>query len=113
VQDDGTERVLVALEADGTTVKQVGELSEGSRDQLFLALRIAALEAYVRDNPPLPFIADDVLQTFDDARAAAALRALLDLSAFVQVIVLTHHPHVQALAGALPAGTVHTVGLNG
>jgi uncharacterized protein YhaN len=111
VQDDGTDRVLVALEADGTTAKHVAELSEGTSDQLFLALRIAALEAYVRNNPPLPFIADDVLQTFDDARAAAALRALLDLSAHVQVIVLTHHPHVQALARALPAGTVHTVTL--
>ncbi len=109
VQDDGSDRVLVALEADGTTAKQVAELSEGTRDQLFLTLRIAALEAYVRDNPPLPFIADDVLQTFDDARAAAALRALLDLSAHVQVIVLTHHPHVQALAHALPVGTVHTI----
>ncbi len=109
VRDDGTDRVLVALEADGSTVKQVGELSEGTSDQLYLALRIAALEAYVRDNPPLPFIADDVLQTFDDARAAAALRALLDLSGHVQVIVLTHHPHVQALARALPAGSVHTM----
>lgn len=109
VQDDGTDRVLVALEADGATCKQVDELSEGTRDQLFLALRLVALEDYVAANPPLPFIADDILQTFDDARAAAALRALLDLSAHVQVIVLTHHPHVQALARSLPAGTVHTV----
>ncbi len=112
VQDDGTDRVLVALEADGTACKQVDALSEGTRDQLFLALRIAALEAYVRTNPPLPFIADDVLQTFDDARALAALRALLDLSAHVQVIVLTHHPHVQALAARLPAGVVHTLVLS-
>ena len=108
VQDDGTDRVLVALETDGTTAKLVGELSEGTSDQLYLALRIAALEAYVRANPPLPFIADDVLQTFDDVRATAALRALLDLSAHVQVIVLTHHPHVQTLARALPAGAVHS-----
>jgi uncharacterized protein YhaN len=114
VEDDGSEQVMVALEADGRGRKDIKDgLSEGSRDQLFLALRIAALEAYVRDNPPLPFIADDVLQTFDDARSAAALRALVDLSAFVQVIVLTHHPHVEALARALPAGTVHTVALNG
>jgi uncharacterized protein YhaN len=87
----------------------VADLSEGTSDQLFLALRIVALEAYVRANPALPFIADDVLQTFDDDRATAALRALLALSAHVQVIVLTHHPHVQALARALPAGTVHTL----
>jgi uncharacterized protein YhaN len=109
VQDDGTDRVLVALEADGTSCKQVDELSEGTSDQLFLALRLVALEDYVAANPPLPFIADDVLQTFDDARALAALRALLDLSARVQVIVLTHHPHVLALAERLPAGTVHSM----
>ncbi len=109
VEDAGTERVLVALEADGEASKPVEALSEGTRDQLFLALRVAALQTYVRTNPSLPFIADDVLQTFDDARAVAALRALLDLSAQVQVIVLTHHPHVQALARMLPAGSVHTI----
>ncbi len=73
------------------------ELSEGTRDQLYLALRIKAL----RESPTrLPFIADDILQTFDDERAAAALGALLDLSAHNQVIVLTHHGHVAALAQA-------------
>ena len=111
VEDDGADQVLVALEADGRGRKQVAELSEGTRDQLFLALRIVALEDYVDGNPALPFIADDVLQTFDDARAMAALRALVDLSGHVQVIVLTHHPHVQALARELPAGTVHVVAL--
>ena len=109
VEDDGSEQVMVALEADGRGLKAIAELSEGTRDQLFLALRLVALEDYVAANPPLPFIADDVLQTFDDARAMAALRALLDLSAHVQVIVLTHHSHVQALAARLPAGALHTV----
>jgi uncharacterized protein YhaN len=119
VEDDGTDQVLVAVEADGRVVKQVGglsdgtrcELSEGTRDQLFLALRIVALEGYVRGNPALPFIADDVLQTFDDGRAMAALRALVGLSAHVQVVVLTHHPHVRALARGLPAGALHVVEL--
>ena len=110
VREEGSLQVMVALEADGRGTKEIkDELSEGTRDQLFLALRLVALEDYVAANPPLPFIADDVLQTFDDARAVAALRALLDLSAHVQVIVLTHHPHVQALAASLPAGTVHTL----
>jgi len=109
VEELGGEQMMVALEADGRGRKAIGDLSEGSRDQLFLALRLVALEDYVGAAPALPFIADDVLQTFDDGRAAAALRALLALSAHVQVIVLTHHPHVQALAAALPAGAVHTL----
>ncbi|CAH2601151.1 Chromosome partition protein smc [Rhodovastum atsumiense] len=107
VEDDGADQVLMALEPDGRARKTVAELSEGTRDQLFLALRIVALEAYAQANPALPFIADDILQTFDDARATAGLRALLDLSSVVQVVVLTHHPHVQALARTLPAGAVH------
>ena len=113
VEDRGNEQVMVALEAAGNGRKDIGDgLSEGTSDQLFLALRLVALEDYVAGQPPLPFIADDVLQTFDDARAVAALRALLDLSVHVQVIVLTHHPHVRALADCLPAGTVHEVVLS-
>jgi uncharacterized protein YhaN len=85
----------------------VDELSEGTRDQLFLALRLVAIEDHLDASPPLPFVADDILQTFDDARATATLRALLELSERTQVLVLTHHEHVLDLAGALPAGTVH------
>ena len=83
--------------------RAVDELSEGTRDQLFLALRLAAIESHpVR----LPFIADDILQTADDARAEAALRALMDLSASTQVILLTHHQHIADLATRLFPGAV-------
>ena len=97
-----SEQVVALLRSEAASI---------ARNAESLALRIAALESYVRANPSLPFIADDVLQTFDDLRATAALHALLALSAHVQVIVLTHHPHVQALARLLPAGSVHTVQL--
>ena len=49
--------------------KAVADLSEGERDQLFLALRLAAIEDHVATAPPLPFVCDDILQTFDDDRA--------------------------------------------
>ncbi|WP_428485162.1 AAA family ATPase [Rhodopila sp.] len=110
-QKDG--HTMVALEADGATRKSLDQLSEGTRDQLYLALRIAALEDYATTAPPLPFIADDVLQTFDDPRTTATLQALLQLSAKVQVIVLTHHPHVGNLAARLPGGAVHVMRLEG
>ena len=82
--------------------KDIAQLSEGTRDQLYLALRLVAIEDFVAQGSPLPFIADDILQTFDDARARAALAALVELSHHVQVIVLTHHPHVLPLAEGLP-----------
>jgi uncharacterized protein YhaN len=50
-------------------------MSDGTRDQLYLALRIAALEQHFRANGPMPVVADDLLINFDDRRAAAALRA--------------------------------------
>ena len=87
--------------------RPIEALSEGTRDQLYLALRIVALEDFTAVSPPLPFIADDVLQTFDDTRAVAALHALLALSRRVQVIVLTHHQHLAELSRSLPAGCVN------
>ena len=86
-------------------------MSEGTCDQLYLALRIAALEDYARTTSPLPFIADDILQTFDDPRTEATMRALLGLSEHVQVIVLTHHTHIGDLAARLPAGAVQVMRL--
>ena len=97
-------QLLVAVPADRPDeVKRVEQLSEGTRDQLYLALRLEAVAAHP---DRLPFIADDILQTFDDTRAAAALDALLELSERVQVIVLTHHGHILELARRLPAGQV-------
>jgi uncharacterized protein YhaN len=105
-------QTMVALEADGVTRKSLDQLSEGTCDQLYLALRIAALEDYAATAPPLPFIADDILQTFDDPRTAATMQALLELSERVQVIVLTHHTHVGALAARHPEGAVQVMRLD-
>jgi uncharacterized protein YhaN len=106
-------QTMVALESDGISRKSLDQLSEGTCDQLYLALRIAALEDYAKMASPLPFIADDILQTFDNARTIATLRALLDLSGQLQVIVLTHHPHVGDLAARLPGDAVRVIRLDG
>jgi uncharacterized protein YhaN len=89
--------VLVGVRPGGMTVG-VEAMSEGARDQLYLALRLASLEYYLDQNPPLPFIVDDVLVHFDDERAAAALRTLGQLSDRTQVIFFTHHQHLVDLA---------------
>lgn len=86
----------------------VEALSEGTRDQLFLALRLVAIEDQVAGGTALPFLGDDILQSFDDGRATAAFRALLDFSETTQVILLSHHRHLADLAAAaLPPGALH------
>jgi uncharacterized protein YhaN len=107
-EDDEGTPFLIAIEADRTTTKRVEQLSEGTRDQLFVALRLVMLEDYACKAPALPFIADDLLQTFDDyGRTANALAALADLATHVQVIVLSHQRQLIDVARALPAGTVN------
>jgi uncharacterized protein YhaN len=106
LDDDNTAR-LGLIQRDFPEERQsIDQLSEGTRDQLFLALRVAAIEDHLSSAEPLPFIGDDILQTFDDDRALAALRVLAELSRHTQVIVLTHHRHILELAARLPPGSV-------
>ena len=88
---------LLAVRNDGTQVPpQV--LSDGERDQLYLALRIAGLERHLDSNQPLPFVADDVFVNFDDERAAAGFKVLGTLSQRTQVVFFTHHARLRDVA---------------
>ncbi|MGJ5074005.1 AAA family ATPase [Bradyrhizobium oligotrophicum] len=95
---DDDQPVLVAKRQDGERVPVAG-LSEGTRDQLFLALRLALLER--RSSEALPFIGDDLLASFDDARALATLRLLATAGQQRQIILFTHHRHIADLARSL------------
>jgi uncharacterized protein YhaN len=76
-------------------------LSDGTRDQLFLALRLAGIEHHLKDREPVPLIIDDVLINFDDHRARSTLQCLAELALQTQVVVFTHHQHVVDLACAV------------
>jgi uncharacterized protein YhaN len=89
--------VLLAIRPGGDAVGMAG-LSEGTRDQLFLALRIASLERVAKDGDPLPLVLDDVLVDFDDERARAALVVLARLAPSMQVLLFTHHARIVELA---------------
>jgi uncharacterized protein YhaN len=96
---------LVGVRPGGQAVPLAG-MSDGSLDQLYLALRIASLEHYFAAHEPAPFIVDDVLLNFDDERAAAALTALNSLSAKTQILFFTHHRRLVELAGICTQATV-------
>ena len=60
--------------------------SDGTMDQLYLALRLAVAEALM---PNMPLVLDDVLVRFDDARMRAAVSILRELAENRQVILFT------------------------
>lgn len=72
----------------------VGQMSDGTRDQLYLAMRLSALKMHLDAHEPMPLIVDDLLITFDDRRTESALEVLAELSRMTQVILFTHHGRV-------------------
>lgn len=98
VDHDADRKRLIGVRADGTTVVKVTDMSEGTQDQLFLALRLAAIESAKATGARPPFFADDLFVTFDDERARAGLQVLGELSRTNQVLFFTHHAHLRRLA---------------
>ncbi len=89
--------VLVGIRPSGQLVTVDG-MSDGTEDQLYLVLRIAALEDYLEKAPPLPFIADDLFVRFSDDRAAAGFEILARLARKTQVLFFTLHEHLLPVA---------------
>ncbi|MGB7933394.1 MAG: chromosome segregation protein SMC, partial [Gammaproteobacteria bacterium] len=105
------EPVLVGMRPNDDRVYVEG-MSSGTRDQLYLALRLASLEKYMESAEPMPFIVDDILVHFDDERSRATLGVLAELARKTQIILFTHHRRLVEQAQALEVGvpvTVHTL----
>lgn len=91
--DDNDKPYLAGVRANNESVGVEG-MSDGTVDQLFLALRLASIEECVQKSQPLPFIADDLFINFDDNRAVAGFTALSELSQKTQILFFTHHKHL-------------------
>jgi uncharacterized protein YhaN len=99
--------LLIANAAAGGS-KLARDLSKGTRFQLYLALRVAGYHEIAANREIMPFIADDIMETFDDGRALNALRVMAGMAESGQVIYLTHHQHLRDLAKeACPDVTIH------
>jgi uncharacterized protein YhaN len=91
------EAVLLVVREDGRSLEP-SELSDGTRDVLYLALRLAAVMRHNETTEPVPFVADDLLLTLDNRRALEAFRVLSEVARTGQVLFLTHHAHMAELA---------------
>ncbi|MGC0321103.1 uncharacterized protein YhaN [Bradyrhizobium sp. USDA 326] len=98
---------LIALSAAGGS-KAADELSKGTRFQLYLALRVAGYDEFTRARSAVPFVADDIMETFDDFRAEEAFRLFAEMAQAGQVIYLTHHQHLCEIARRVcPTARLH------
>ncbi|CAN7437903.1 AAA family ATPase [Pararhizobium sp. LjRoot235] len=108
-QAENGKEFLIANAASGGS-KLADDLSKGTRFQLYLALRIAGYHEVAATRESLPFIADDIMETFDDGRAQHAFALMADMARVGQVIYLTHHQHLCDIArAACPDVTIHSL----
>ncbi|WP_417415150.1 AAA family ATPase [Hoeflea sp.] len=106
-QPDKGRELLLAIQKDGTS-KQAAEMSKGARFQLYLALRVAGFHEFAATRQTVPFIADDIMETFDDFRAEETFRLFAGMADVGQVIYLTHHRHLCDIAKSVcPDVTIH------
>jgi uncharacterized protein YhaN len=95
--DEHDKMYLAGLRSDDAIVPVSG-MSDGTADQLYLALKVAAVEDSLSHGIPLPFVADDLFINFDGPRAAAGFEVLAELAQKTQVLFFTHHEHLVQIA---------------
>ena len=97
---DNGKPVLLGVRPDDKEVLVEG-MSDGTRDQLYLALRLATFEQHLNEGEPLPFIVDDILIGFDDNRTRVCLDVLAELAQTTQVLLFTHNQRVIEIAESM------------
>ena len=88
----------LAEERDGLQPRRALTLSQGTADQLYLAVRLAVCELVLPAEEPCPLVLDDALANFDDGRCALALEALARLGEERQILLFTCHSREARLA---------------
>jgi uncharacterized protein YhaN len=87
----------VVVEEGSGKRKEIAELSLGTAQQLYLALRFGYITEFGKHDAVLPAVFDDVLVNFDPARKKRGCQAIADLAGKTQVLYFTCHPETVAL----------------
>jgi uncharacterized protein YhaN len=109
----GYGKIMKPLDSDSLFIfdenekrKSVEEMSRGTREQLYLAMRLGLIDEYESRSEPLPVIMDDVFVNFDDDRREKVIKILNEFSRDRQVIILSCHKHSLDLYTSLGANQV-------
>ena len=88
---------LLLVGANGSA-RKVLELSRGTREQLYLAMRLGLIAQYEENTESLPLVFDDILVNFDKKRLKTAMETIFKFASERQVILLTCHENIHQLA---------------
>ena len=82
------------VDEEGGESRPAEQLSGGTREQMFLAIRLAMVKAFANNNVELPMVLDDVTVNFDEQRSEAAVETLMEFTREgQQLLVFTSHLH--------------------
>ena len=98
-----------AEEAGELVPRPVPALSQGTADQLYLAVRLAICQLVLPGEDPCPLVLDDALTNFDDDRMTLALDLLRKLGEERQILLFTCHGREAACCAGLPGVSVQTL----
>ena len=84
-------------------------LSQGTADQLYLAVRLAVCQLVLPGEDPCPLVLDDALADFDDGRCALALDLLAELGKERQILLFTCHSREAGLLAGREGVSIQTL----
>ena len=87
---------LLLIDRKGAS-RSVLELSRGTREQLYLSMRLGLIAQYEEQTESLPIVFDDILVNFDKKRLKSAVNAIFKFANKRQVILLTCHENIHSL----------------
>ncbi len=79
------------------------QMSQGTKEQLYLAMRLGLIEEYEQGGAEqMPVLMDDIFVNFDDKRKSETINTIKAFSAKRQLIILTCHRETAELFGDIP-----------
>ncbi len=87
-------------------VRQIEQLSRGTKEQLLISLRLGFIDEYETNAEPLPIIVDEVLVNFDPVRAKRTAKILYEFAQDRQILIFTCHPITKNYFEDLPLNFV-------
>jgi uncharacterized protein YhaN len=89
-----TEHEMIEVERKDGMRFQAVELSQGTKEQLYIAIRFALVQSF-KDIYKLPVLIDDGAVNFDSDRTGAFVGLLRKMGSEHQIILFTCHPHIR------------------